>query len=61
MRIPPGFTAVLDEPFPETAEIIERKLAIRRTAGLIHEPVETAQSWLDHMDNHFSDRRNRDD
>lgn len=51
MRLPSDFNAVLDEPFPETTEIIERKHAIRKSAGLLHENVESVQAWLDRMYN----------
>ncbi len=43
------FEAVLDEHFPEPADIVESKHAIRSAAAWLHEDVPSVQSWMEEM------------
>ncbi|HSP35154.1 MAG TPA: hypothetical protein VLU46_12625 [Thermoanaerobaculia bacterium] len=49
MRVTPQFVAFLDEHFPEEADIVRKKLAIRKSSELLHEDVPSVQAWMDVM------------
>ena len=49
MRVTPQFMAFLDEHFPEDADVVRRKLDIRKTSELLHEDVPSVQAWIEVM------------
>lgn len=49
MRVTPQFVAFLDEHFPEDANVVRKKLEIRKASELLHEDVPSVQAWIEVM------------